>query len=178
MKALLLSALLVAGACRAEEQPHGASAHFPALSGRVVDAANLLPPASEAELTRQLESVERQVGAQYVVVTIPSLEGYPIEDYGVALGRHWGIGSKERDDGLLLIVAPAERRVRIEVGYGLERRVTDPYAAKVIDENILPSFREGRFQEGIEAGSHAIVARLTSKASEAEIMKADGVVPW
>ena len=178
MKALLLTALLVASACRAEEKPQASKPDFPALTGRVVDAANLLAPASEAELSRQLEAVQREVGPQYVVVTVPSLEGYPIEDYGVALGRHWGIGSKERNDGVLLIVAPAERRVRIEVGYGLERRITDPYAAKVIDENILPSFREGRFEDGIEAGSKAIVARLRSNASEAEIMKADGVVPW
>ena len=180
MKALLLSLILLSGACRAEPQtqPHAPGAELPALTGRVVDGANLLPPSKEADLARQSEAAERETGAQFVVVTVPSLQGHRIEDYGVTLGRHWGIGSKERDDGVLLIVAPAERRVRIEVGYGLERRITDPYAARVIEEKIIPHFREDRFEAGIEAGSKAIVERLRSKASEAELMKADGVVPW
>jgi uncharacterized protein len=180
MKALLLSLILFAGACQAEEpqRSHAPGAQFPALTGRVVDEADLLPPASEAAIARQSAAVERETGAQYVVVTVPSLQGYAIEEYGVALARHWGIGSKERDDGVLLIVAPTEKRARIEVGYGLERRITDPYASTVMEEKIIPRFREGRFEKGIEDGAQAIAARLRSKASEAEIMKADGVVPW
>jgi uncharacterized protein len=167
--------LLAASGCEAEA-PARRGPDFPALSGRVVDRADLLSPAQEAELSRQSEAVEREVGPQYVIVTVPSLQGYAIEDYGVQLGRHWGIGSSERDDGLLLIVAPAERKVRIEVGYGLERRVTDPFAAKVIREAILPSFRQGDFPAGIEAASDALVARLRSKATETEIAHEDGLV--
>ncbi|HEX8256484.1 MAG TPA: TPM domain-containing protein, partial [Allosphingosinicella sp.] len=73
---------------------------------------------------------------------------------------HWGIGSKAQSDGLLLIVAPSERKVRIEVGYGLEKRISDPFAAQVIREQALPRFREGRFPEGIEAASEALMKRL------------------
>jgi uncharacterized protein len=178
MKALLLALALLGGSCRAEAPPDPPTPRFPALTGRVVDAAGVLPSSAKADLARASEALERKIGAQYVVVTVPSLGGRPIEEYGVDLGRHWGIGRKDHDDGILLIVAPAERRVRIEVGRGLERRVTDPYAARVIQEKILPSFRRGRFEEGIDAGSQAILARLSSKASEAELMKGDGVVPW
>ncbi len=150
---------------------------FPELTGRVVDAADLLPANVEAALAARSARLEREAGAQYVVVTVPDLQGYPIEDYGYQLGRHWGIGSKERNDGVLLIVAPGERKVRIEVGYGLEKRVTDPFAARVI-EQILPEFRSGDFPTGVAEASAAIDARIRSKQSDAAILAADGVVPW
>jgi uncharacterized protein len=120
--------------------------------------------------------VERETGAQFVVVTLRSLEGRSIEDYSVRLGRHWGIGRKGVDDGVMLVVAPAERKVRIEVGYGLEKRVTDPFAGKVIRERLIPAFREGRFPQGIRAASDAITERLRSRAGDAEIRALDGVV--
>ena len=93
---------------------------FPALSGRVVDNADLLTGAEEAELTRALEALETASTDQLVVVTLPTLQGYEIEEYGYQLGRHWGIGQKDKDNGVLLIVAPNERKVRIEVGRRLE----------------------------------------------------------
>jgi uncharacterized protein len=149
---------------------------FPALTGRVVDQANLLSPADEQRLSTASAAVEREVGPQFVVVTLNDLQGRNIVDYGVQLGRTWGIGSRERDDGVLLIVAVAERKVRIEVGYGLERRITDPFAARVIREQIVPRFRAGQPSAGIIAGSAAIVARLRSRQTDRQIAAEDHLV--
>lgn len=176
MKPLILVLLLPAMAACERHAAVVPEPPQPALTGRVVDEADLLTPAQEAKLADRLAAVEREVGPQYVIVTLRSLHGYRIEDYGYRLGRKWGIGSKARNDGVMLIVAPAERKVRIEVGYGLERRVTDPFAGKVIREQALPRFKEGRFPQGIEAASDALIARLRSKASDAEIKRLDGVV--
>lgn len=172
----LLAALLLlaAPACsRTQAAPTEPQPHFPALTGRVVDRANLLTPAEKQALTAQSAAVERDTKAQYVIVTLRSLEGYRIEDYGYKLGRFWGIGRKNVNDGVILLVAPAERKVRIEVGYGLERRITDPFASKVIREQVVPAFQLGHYGDGIKAGSDAIVQRLRSKASDAEIAKED-----
>ena len=98
---------------------------FPALTGRVVDDAHILDAAARAAIERKLAAFETKSGRQVVVATLPSLQGYEIEDYGYRLGRHWGIGEKGSNNGALLIVAPNERRVRIEVGYGLEGTLTD-----------------------------------------------------
>ena len=102
-----------------------AAPEFPALSGRVVDEAGLLTPAQTQSLTQALAAAEQNTSNQLVVVTLPDLQGYDIADYGYQLGREWGIGSKENDNGVLLIVAPNDRKVRIEVGYGLEGVLTD-----------------------------------------------------
>ena len=175
--ALAALALLAAPACSrapaAAPAVAHASLHFPALSGRVVDQAGLLTPAEEQALAAQSAAIERDTKAQYVVVTVRSLEGAPIEDYGVRLGRNWGIGRKGVNDGVILLVAPTERKVRIEVGYGLEKRLTDPFAGKVLRERVLPAFRAGQFAEGIRAGSDAIEKRLRSKASYAEMDRED-----
>lgn len=177
MKAFILGLLLLAAGCEKAPPPIVQSnSSFPELTGRVVDRADILSPVQEASLAAKSEALEREVGPQYVIVTVPSLDGRPIAEFGVDLGRHWGIGHKERNDGLLLIVAPAERKVRIEVGYGLERRVTDPFAATVIKDQMLPQFKDGRFPEGIGAATDALISRLRSKASDAEIAQADGVV--
>lgn len=177
MKAYLLALVLTGGvACDRQTAVAPPRPQFPAFTGPVVDQANLLDAGQEASLTGKLAAVERDVGPQFVVVTVPTLQGYSIEDYGVQLGRHWGIGNKKLNDGLLLIVAPAERKVRIEVGYGLERRVTDPFAAKVIQEQALPHFRAGDLARGIEASSAALIARLRSKESDSQIAKEDGLV--
>jgi uncharacterized protein len=141
---------------------------FPALSGRVVDQARLLTPEKEAELTARLEALERDTSDQLVVVTVEGLQGLEIEDYGYRLGRAWGIGQAEDDNGVLLIVAPEERKVRIEVGYGLEPVLTDGLSALIIHNEILPSFREGRFETGIEQGAAAIEAQLRLDPAEAQ----------
>jgi uncharacterized protein len=102
-----------------------AAPSFPPLTGRVVDAANVLSAQAKGELTQKLAALETKTARQLVVVTLPSLQGYEIEDYGYQLGRAWGIGQKSSNNGALFIVVPPERRVRIEVGYGLEPILTD-----------------------------------------------------
>jgi uncharacterized protein len=114
----------------------------------------------EAQLSRRLEAHERATGNQVVVATLDDLQGYSIEEYGYQLGRSWGIGEKGKDTGVLLVVAPSERAVRIEVGYGLEGELTDAISSNIIHGVIVPEFRRGRFGEGIEAGAVAIIAAL------------------
>ncbi|WP_310030806.1 TPM domain-containing protein [Caulobacter rhizosphaerae] len=141
---------------------------FPALSGRVVDSANILSPAVEAELTTKLESLEKTTGRQLVVATVPSLQGYEIEDYGYQLGRTWGIGQKGTNTGALLIVAPTERKVRIEVGYGLEPVLTDALSSVIIQTAILPKFKAGDLEGGVVAGTDAVIAQLALPDEEAK----------
>jgi uncharacterized protein len=173
----LILATVAPTACAAEPAQQVAQPLVgPVAAGRVVDEANLIPAENEQRLTAELERVERELGPQFVVVTVNSLNGSPIEDYSIDLARRWGIGHRDRNDGLMLLVAPNERKMRIEVGYGLERRVTDPYAAKVIREQLLPAFQEGRYSEGIERGASALIDRLASRHSDQEIARIDGVV--
>lgn len=141
---------------------------FPRLSGRVVDEANLLSPEAERSLTARLQALEESTGRQMVVATIPDLQGYPIEDYGYQLGRSWGIGDAKRDDGVLLIVAPNDRKVRIEVGYGLEPILTDSLSSVIIQSRILPAFRSGDMEAGIVAGAEAVAAQLALPEGEAK----------
>lgn len=139
---------------------------FPALSGRVVDEAGLLDAATRAELTRTLADLEAKTTDQLVVVTLKSLQDTPIEEYGYQLGRQWGIGQKERNNGALLIVAPAERQVRIEVGYGVEGALTDAIAKVIIESSILPRFRAGDYPGGIKRGVEDIVQVLSGDAEQ------------
>jgi uncharacterized protein len=141
---------------------------FPSLTGRVVDQANILSPQTEAALTARLEALEAKTSRQLVVVTVPSLQGYEIEDYGYQLGRAWGIGEKGRDTGVLLIVAPSERRVRVEVGYGLEGVLTDALSTVILQQRVLPKFRTGDFEGGVVAGADALVEQLSLPDDEAK----------
>lgn len=158
--ALLL--LAAAPACEARVEPRAPDAEriVPALTGRVVDQANLLAPDDEARLTARLTALEAKTHDQLVIVTLPGLGKASIEEMGLALGRSWGVGQKNLDNGVLLIVAPTERLVRIEVGYGLEALLTDEMAQEIIDRDILPQFRSGRFAAGIEAGAAKIETLL------------------
>jgi uncharacterized protein len=158
LPAALLAALLLALAALAAEP------RFPALSGRVVDEAGLLAPPTKERLTERLAAHQAATGEQVVVVTLASLQGSPIEDFGYRLGRHWGIGEKGKDTGALLIVAPRERAVRIEVGYGLEDRLTDATSRAIIEQDILPAFRRGDFEGGIVAGVAAMLRVLGGEA--------------
>lgn len=133
----------------------------------VVDAANIIPPDREAALDAKLAGVEQQSGRQLVVATVPSLEGYPIEDYGYRLGRAWGIGQKGENNGLVLLVAPNDRKVRIEVGYGLEPIMTDALSSVIVNTQIVPAFKAGDYPGGIEAGINAIIPQLTLPPEEA-----------
>ncbi len=141
---------------------------FPTLSGRVVDAANIIPDDEEARLNQKLEALQQQSQRQLVVVTIPDLQGYEISDYGFRLGRAWGLGDKERNDGAILIVAPNEHRVRIEAGYGVEPVLTDGVSSLIVNETIVPKFKAGDFAGGIEAGTDAIIHQLTLPPDEAQ----------
>jgi uncharacterized protein len=147
--------------------PALAAPAFPALTGRVVDAANVIPPDAEARLDQKLAALEAQSGRQLVVATLPDLQGYDIADYGYQLGRAWGIGDKERNDGALLIVAPGERKLRIEVGYGLEGVLTDGMSSLIINQTIVPKFKAGDLPGGIEDGVDRIAQLLTLPPEEA-----------
>lgn len=140
--------------------PAASEIEFPKLTGRVVDRANLLSASAIGALDERLAAHERASTNQLVVVTLESLDGIPIEEYGYQLGRHWGIGQKGEDNGVLLIVAPNEREVRIEVGYGLEGVLTDAIASNIIHAIVLPAFRRGDMPGGIEQGALAIVEAL------------------
>lgn len=150
---------------------------FPQLTGRVVDGADVIPPDVETRLDRKLAGLEAQSRRQLVVVTLPSLQGYEISDYGYQLGRHWGIGSKEKNDGALLIVAPNERKLRIEVGYGLEGVLTDGLSSLIINQAIVPRFRQDDIAGGIEAGTDAIIKQLTLPDAEARQLAAQASKP-
>lgn len=150
---------------------------FPPLTGRVVDGADVIPPDEEARLTQKLTALEAQSGRQLVVVTLPDLQGYDIADYGYQLGRHWGIGEKDRNTGALLIVAPTERKVRIEVGYGLEGTLTDGLSSLIIQQQIVPRFKQGDLPGGIEAGTDAIIHQLTLPPEEARKIAAQASAP-
>ena len=141
---------------------------FPPLSGRVVDQANILSPAVEADLTARLAAVEQRSGAQIVVATVPSLQGYEIEDYGYRLGRAWGIGQADNDDGVVFLVAPNERRVRIEVGYGLEPVLTDAMSSVILQERVLPRFRDGDIEGGVVAGVDGVISQVSAEPAEAQ----------
>lgn len=139
---------------------------FPELTGRIVDNANLIAPEDEQSLRTLLESLEGTSSDQLVIVTLPSLQGFPIEEFGYKLGRHWGIGQKEKDNGVLLIVAPNERKVRIEVGKRLEPILTDALSKLIITNAILPAFRRGDFAQGIRDGVRDIKDVLLGDAEE------------
>ncbi|WP_309606298.1 TPM domain-containing protein [Phenylobacterium sp.] len=137
-----------------------AAPKFPALSGRVVDDAHLLSPATVEKLDGELAALEARSGHQVVVATVPDLQGYAIEDYGYQLGRAWALGRKGVNDGAILLVAPKERKVRIEVGYGLEPVLTDALTSVILQEKVLPKFKQGRMEDGVVAGAEALIGQL------------------
>jgi uncharacterized protein len=154
--------------------PHGAFAlDFPKLTGRVTDAANVIPDDEEARLTQKLEALEQKTGRQMVIATVPSLQDNDINDYANQLYRAWQIGDKQRNDGVLLLIAPNERKVRIEVGYGLEGTITDGISFLVINQQILPRFKAGDMPGGIEAGADALIQQLGLPADQAQQVAAN-----
>lgn len=140
--------------------PAHAALTFPALTGQVVDTANMLDDPSKERLSQMLKAHQQLTTEQVVVVTVPNLQGTSIEDYGYQLGRHWGIGQKDKDNGALLIVAKDDRKVRLEVGYGLEERLTDAQSSVIINQIITPAFKQGDFVGGITRGTEAMVQVL------------------
>ena len=164
MRRLLIAAFgaalfLSAAGARAADTDAGMPA-FPALTGPVVDGAGLLTADAQDELTRKLAAYDQSSGNQLVVVTVTTLDGYPIEQWGYQLGRHWGIGEKGKNTGALLIVDKDERKLRIEVGYGLEGTLTDAETSNIIRNVIVPQFKQGDYPQGISDGVDAILAVL------------------
>ena len=148
---LLTVAILVAGQATAE---------FPELTGRVVDSANMLSSSLESELVATLAQHEQETTNQVVVATIPSLEGMALSQYSVDLSREWQLGQANRDNGVLLLIAQEERKVRIEVGYGLEGVLTDVISFDIINRIIQPAFRQGDFDGGVRNSVSAILAAI------------------
>ena len=165
------------------------AATFPPLTGRVVDQANIIPVETRGALTSKLADLESKSGIQLVVATVGSLEGDEIEPYANQLFRTWKLGEAQKNNGVLLLVAPNERRVRIETGYGLEGTLTDALSKVIISNAITPRFKSGDFGGGITRGVDDIITVLTTDASEwqkrpslrldrqQESSSADGIVP-
>jgi uncharacterized protein len=162
--ALTLVAWLCLAGIGLAQAPGVTSLTFPPLTGRVVDEAGLLSATERASLTASLADLEAKTTDQFVVVTLKSLQGTTIEDYGYQLGRNWRIGQKDKDSGVLLIVAATERKIRIEVGYGLEGTLTDAMTKLVIENAILPAFKTGDFAGGIKSGADQIIQLLRGDA--------------
>jgi uncharacterized protein len=166
----LALALLAAGTARAQD--------FPKFTGLVVDAANVLPPDREAALTAKLQAFQQRAGRQLVVATVPTLGGQEVQQYGVALLRAWGVGLKDANNGTILLVAPAERKVGIETGYGVEGVLTDAYSSVVIQTKILPAFKAGDMPGGIDAGADAIVDILSQPDDQARAKEQAAIAAW
>src|SRR5450830_499208 len=140
--------------------------NFPALTGRIVDQANIIPAATRSTIEPKLADLEARSGIQLVVATIATLEGQEIEPYANELFRSWKLGEKTKNNGVLLLVAPNEHRVRVEVGYGLEGTLTDALTKVIITNAITPRFKTGDFGGGISRGVDDIITVLTTDASE------------
>ena len=132
--------------------PAWAEPNFPALTGRIVDGADLLSSDEEVIVGNKLQSLEEKSGHQVAVATVPSLEGYDIRDYGIRLFRAWKLGDKTKNDGVLILLAPNERKVSIEVGYGLEGDMTDAISSVIINHDMIPRFKTGDWSGGLALG--------------------------
>ena len=166
LSAALLSAAVFIGAPAYAEDPSIPA--FPELSGPVVDEASILDAGTRQTLTDKLSAYDQQSGNQLVVVTVQTLDGYPIEYWGYELGRHWGIGQKDKNTGAILIVDVAERKLRIEVGYGLEGTLTDALSEDLIRNTIAPKFKQGDYNGGVSDGVDAILQVLGGQAQEVQ----------
>jgi uncharacterized protein len=155
---LVLAVLFVVGPALAKDVPY--------LTGRVNDYANLIPADQRQRIEAKLAQFERQTGDQVAVLTIDSLDGEAIEDYANRVARTWALGQKGKDNGALLLVAKQDRKMRIEVGYGLEPVLTDLQTSIIQNEVIIPHFKQGDFGGGIEAGVDAILSTIQGKAVE------------
>ena len=153
---VLVTLLALGAAVQAKDVPY--------LSGRVNDLADLLPPDAEARVEQSLAALEKGTGTQVVVLTVPSLEGDPLEDYTQRVAQTWKLGRGEFDDGALFFVARDDRKLRLEVGYGLEPTLPDLKSRRILDEIVLPRFRTGDFGGGIEAGVETIAGIVSGES--------------
>lgn len=145
---------------------------FPKFTGLVVDDANVLPPEVKADLTTKLEALQKDTNRQFVVATIGDMQGYPLDDYGYKLGRAWGVGLKDANNGIILFVAPnnpvGQRGPRIEVGYGLEPIITDALSSVIINQEMMPRLKQQDIPGAVTAGADAIIAQLRASPEEAQ----------
>ncbi len=151
---------------------------FPAFTGLVVDAANVLPADRKAALEQKLQAFQQKTSRQLVVATIPDLGGDDIADYGYKLGRAWGVGLKDANNGAVLIVAPKEHKMRIEVGRGLEGVLTDAYSSVIINTKLRPAFKAGDLPGGIDAGTDAIIEILSLPDEDARAKEQAAVAAY
>jgi len=140
------------------------AADVPFLSGRVVDNAEVLGGETKKRLTARLKAHEAETTQQIAVLTVPSLEGESVESYAEQVFNTWKLGQKGKDNGVLVLVAPNERRMRIEIGYGLEGTLTDVAASRIVRNVMTPRFKEGDFDAGVEQGVAAVIGQLTGAA--------------
>jgi uncharacterized protein len=143
-----------------------AAFNFPALTGRVVDQANVMTPEARADIEAKSKDLEDKSGIQLVVATVSSLQGSDIETYANELFRAWKLGQEQKNNGVLLLVAPAEHKVRIEVGYGLEGTLTDALSSVIISSAIIPRFKSGDFSGGISRGVDGIISVLSGDTTD------------
>jgi uncharacterized protein len=151
------AAILVAVAVSLLVCRPSAALDVPRLKGRVNDYAGILAPATERQLETVLKDLERTDSTQIVVLTLPSLQGENLESFSIRVAEQWKIGQRELDNGALLLVAVKERKLRIEVGYGLEGRLTDLMAGRIIRNVIVPRFKAGSFDQGVTEGVAAMI---------------------
>lgn len=132
----------------------------PALRQRVNDYAGMISPVARAEIEQKLAALEAEDGTQIAILTVPSLQGEPIEEFSIRVAEAWKLGDAKRDNGVLLIVSKGDRKVRIEVGYGLEGRLTDLESGRIIDGVIKPAFKSGDFDAGFTGAADAMVTAV------------------
>ncbi|MFH1830013.1 MAG: TPM domain-containing protein [Pseudomonadota bacterium] len=143
--------------------PAAVLAAIPAPKGFVNDFANVLSADTKSKLEGMLSAFEKSTTNEIAVVTVPSLDGEPVENVAVSLFKKWGIGKKGKDNGVLFLVAPNERKMRIEVGYGLEGAINDALAGRIMDEAVIPRFKTGDMDSGIASGAMTIVKVISAK---------------
>ncbi len=158
---LVRVALIVTlGVCGLVAMPATAALEVPHLSGQVVDLASMMPTASRQRIVQKLAALEAATGAQVVVLTVPSLERESLEEFTIRVLETWKLGRADQDNGALLFVAQQERRLRLEVGYGLEGQLTDAMSRRILDNIVTPAFKQGDFAGGLERAVDAIVALI------------------
>lgn len=169
MKKCLTAAIALLLLCWAQL----AAAALPARpAGPVYDGAAIINDDTESAIDAKLRALTKETGKSLVVATVPSLEGLEVEEYAVKLFESWGIGDKEKDEGALILVAPNERRVRIEVGLGSEAVLPDALAGRIIDQQLLPRFKAGDFSGGITAAAAAVSEQLRREPTDAKAVAA------
>ncbi|HWR00998.1 MAG TPA: TPM domain-containing protein [Chlorobaculum sp.] len=145
----------------------------PALSGRVNDYASMISPQARVDINAKLKALEESESTQIVILTIPSLEGEPIENFSIRVAEAWKIGQKGKDNGILLIVSKNDRKIKIEVGYGLEGRLTDLQSGRIINDIVKPAFKSGDVDAGFIAGVDALIASVKGEYQAPKVKKAE-----